>query len=63
MLSSSTLACIAYIPIYCVYVTNVLCVYYYIVQAYIFVGDPTFHEIAYGVIVVAITFHAFYNLK
>ena len=55
MLSSSTLACIAYIPIYCVY--------YYIVQAYIFVGDPTFHEVAYGVIVVAITFHAFYNLK
>ena len=34
-----------------------------LLQAYIFVGDPVFHHIAYGVIVVAITLQAFYNLK
>ena len=41
----------------------IILVYCYCIQAYIFVGDPVFHHIAYGVIVVAITFQAFYNLK
>ena len=36
---------------------------YYCIQAYIFVGNPVFHQIAYGAIVVAITFQAFYNVK
>jgi len=35
----------------------------YLVQAYIVVGDPVFHHVAYGVIVTAIIFQAFYVLK
>lgn len=29
---------------------------------YIYINDPTFHEVAYALLVVALTFHGFYNL-